>query len=813
MIMWCVAQTIWRSIRYIGCELWNYTQVITKPNYHKINTGLVKLGEYGMLSERDMKLAAVIIISFTVAGGVVGYLVSHPLVSPNESESQSGPVNLENLTIPYKTFADYVNYERNYSINAPQYAPEENLTNVVNLEDFVSMGLSKDAIQYLHDHYFYANPSMIYTQFYVLYQNNHDHEIPSFVTVDSVLHAYHTVYDVILRRTEEDRFRNLIHDLSLHMTGISLNQYHQLTKEPWRTAALKNAALFSVAVLLTNSSWTVPKEVRGWATKMYMLINSASEYCKDWFMNQMIDFTQFIPRGHYTKSEALKQYFQTMMLFGQVSFRLHPADGWLSKEQNIERGHNETAQAILLTLALYNQSSILFTDPNGAAQAWSTIYDTTSFFVGQSDDLTPFEYRCIMEQMHPTEVTNALEAQTNLSLDAFIDVATRYRNPRILGSFHDVTVEPSFENATKGMRFMGQRYIPDSYIMSELVYNRVSNESMPRLFPKGLDVMAVLGSERAWDLLQNETVYENYESKVMALREEFGNLSIDTWTQNLYWLWLYSLKPLLRPISNRCPSFMQDPGWKDKQLVTALGSWTELRHDTVLYTKQSSSSYYYASPHVPPGYVEPVPSAYARLASLCDMMETGLTSRGILTKELNASLESFRDLLLRLRDIAIKELQNEPYTESENTLLEHIGEILADIEGIDHEGGDASLVVDVHTDPNTKQVLEEATGNPMLLYVIVPTPDGRLYLTRGAMYSYYEFTMPISQRLTDNDWRHMVYYQQAPPMPAWTASFVKHFGETAIFPLSTNQLGTRNILSTNSFFMPAAIVSTTFRLD
>ena len=35
------------------------------------------------------------------------------------------------------------------------------------------------------------------------------------------------------------------------------------------------------------------------------------------------------------------------------------------------------------------------------------------------------------------------------------------------------------------------------------------------------------------------------------------------------------------------PSFMRNEAWTDKSLNTSLGSWAELRHDTILYAKQS----------------------------------------------------------------------------------------------------------------------------------------------------------------------------------------------------------------------------------
>ncbi len=55
------------------------------------------------------------------------------------------------------------------------------------------------------------------------------------------------------------------------------------------------------------------------------------------------------------------------------------------------------------------------------------------------------------------------------------------------------------------------------------------------------------------------------------------------------------------------PMFMQVPAWLDKDLFAALASWAELRHDTILYAKQSYTMEVTAVRPVPKmvkGYVE-----------------------------------------------------------------------------------------------------------------------------------------------------------------------------------------------------------------
>lgn len=67
---------------------------------------------------------------------------------------------------------------------------------------------------------------------------------------------------------------------------------------------------------------------------------------------------------------------------------------------------------------------------------------------------------------------------------------------------------------------------------------------------------------------------------------------------------------------------MRSAAWLDKQLTTALGAWTELKRDTILYAKQvyaeGAGAMPPSTPEPPKGYVEPVPLLYARRGAVTD---------------------------------------------------------------------------------------------------------------------------------------------------------------------------------------------------
>lgn len=140
------------------------------------------------------------------------------------------------------------------------------------------------------------------------------------------------------------------------------------------------------------------------------------------------------------------------------------------------------------------------------------------------------------------------------------------------------------DGQVKGFRFMGQRFTVDASIFQRLVASEVPGRGLP----KGLDIPAAMGSDEALELLDTmgETKYEKYSENMAKMKKHIAGLGQKTWTQNLYWGWLYSLLPLTEEKPEGYPIFMRNEAWARKQLNTYLGSWTELKHDTILYAKQ-----------------------------------------------------------------------------------------------------------------------------------------------------------------------------------------------------------------------------------
>lgn len=646
-------------------------------------------------------------------------------------------------------------------------------------------------------------------------------EVPIFVTSDSLLHVYHIQFDETLRRIEEEHFYDDIWMLTEEMLAKSEADYSASSGEA-KEAAKRNIAFFSVAKSLLapkadqlcqgssrecdersfegsypyftteeleERSFEVPALVKDEVDAELALIEGQAGFAKSSIFSYDEDYSQYRPRGHYTRSERLKNYFKAMMWYGRMSFLLKGCDGDCIVSEK---------EARVQTLGASMIADDLLGDP-GSKERWDRIYNVTSFYVGYSDDLGPYEYNDAINAVFEGSVP--ARDFSDSDLDLLKAELAKKRLPQIYGGTGvdspACQIEPPFSSeqadeclaATAGFRFMGQRFVPDSYIFQNLVVPNIGGYSgkgeddvftrgaYGRHFPRGLDVMAILGSERADEILTalNDSSYQNYSSQRAKLEEEFDSFSEEDWQKNLYWSWLFALQPLLESPGPNSPAFMQTTAWQDKELTTALASWAELRHDTILYAKQSYTLRAIALPLEEPepiaGYVEPVPEFYGRLLDLARMNREGLDEADLLDDSSRSRLESLETILARLEEISTKELEGRELTEDDAEFINDFVERLnGAIEGVDEKSKKTTIVADVHSDANTGQVLEEGVGRVRLVAVAYDLPDGRVLLAAGPVFSYYEFKQPMDDRLTDEAWREML--ADSPPAEAeWTASF------------------------------------------
>ena len=612
-------------------------------------------------------------------------------------------------------------------------------------------------------------------QIYQIYEANDYAGRPNFITTDGILELYHLFFDFTLRKLEEEEFYKVIKNLTGEMKKLSLETYNSTGNATLKEASRRNIAFFSVPqYFLVGDSMDMPAVVDTITKPEISKCEAHSGFAAPTILNPdenpdyeyKVDYSQFVPRGHYTRSEILKKYFMGMLWYGTYSLHINP---------KTELYNTELIQALLITHHLYS---------NNLLPKWQTIYDMTSFYVGASDDLGPDDIKYAIEKVFGEEY----------SLVDFTNKDKLKEVKQILGKrFEEKTKIKQFVWGPQGaqFRFMGQRYIPDSEILQRLTAPR------RRIFPKGLDAMAVFGSDLAEDLMLNKykeswEKFPEYPDTLNFLKEQFSKLKEKDWRVNLYYNWIWCLKSLLE-LSDEYdyPFFMQNEAWEAKDLNTALSSWTELRHDVILYAKpgcvaecgDGMEEVWEWVPEPPKGYVEPNVEFYQRIIELLEFTNKELTKHELLMSYEDL-FSRFTEAVVFLEGVSIKELSNESRTLQEYVQIRRFGSLLENLTNEVKEvnppatyasGPDRYIpvIADIHTGKmpdGPAGALEEGVGFAHEIYVAVEI-DGKLKLMRGGVFSYYEFLQPASNRLTDEKWQEMLKEGKAPAQPEWIKYF------------------------------------------
>ena len=192
-------------------------------------------------------------------------------------------------------------------------------------------------------------------------------DLPVYVAADAILHAFHRSYDLLMETSETQVLIPAL-ERTLAATAAALDPSTEDGAD----------ALFYVAVaaaLLETPVDGLPAAVQADVLRYLGYIDTKSIGLVDFLgMDTTIDFSQFIPRGHYTRSDDLKRYFKSMMWLGRTDLVLH-----VDEEVDDPRPREEAA-ARALAGAL---------QASGADADYGLIDRFYAAFVGRTNALTP----------------------------------------------------------------------------------------------------------------------------------------------------------------------------------------------------------------------------------------------------------------------------------------------------------------------------------------------------------------------------------------------------------------------------------------
>lgn len=616
-------------------------------------------------------------------------------------------------------------------------------------------------------------------------------DLPVFVSTDAILHAFHCSYDRILKDVELgiiiDKLKKIISDMH--------SKFPELEARYSGNENIKQM-LMDADVYLTVPGKLLDININNYYSENSNSISELLSYIEEEQLKEIpffstverkIDFSQFKPRGHYTDENypELAKYFKGMIWFGKMEIYLIAPE----TAENIPTF--EDVQRQIIDAALISE----LVDLANVKNDFDEIEKIISSFVGDQDNVTLSNLNSLIESV---ELSNASELLDSLKTIQFQDslITKSYAFQRILSQvlMNDPYTPDSIKPASAFMLF-GQRFIVDSYVTGNVVFDKIkyNGEYVTRMLPSTLDILYSLGNNASAQLLKPELDKYHYSTNIAALRYLVDSYDDNFWESTIYNSWLNSIRTLNPPeYKNDLPAFMQTAAWWQQKMNTQLASWTELRHDNLLYAKQSYTGGIPACSY-PYSYVEPIPAFFEAMKvasnNFIDKINNLPFYDEAYKNELNGHFNYFHEIMDTLKQIAQKELNGNLLTEHEKNFLKSMlteqnlacvtlfsgwyPSLFYSSDRFAEESFKMDfLVADYHTAPTDKEgnivgwVAHSGTGPIDMIIVNANLPNGESVSFVGPVMSYYEYTTNNFMRLTDEEWKET--WQSQSLRPDWT---------------------------------------------
>lgn len=622
------------------------------------------------------------------------------------------------------------------------------------------------------------------------FRNIYNNDMPVFISTDAMLHVFHVSYDAILKDTE---LQFVIPKLS-ELLSKCHSQIMDLDEKYGQNQSMK-PMLRDVDVYFTMARKLLDPSVSPYYVENSEEVNELMDLIakEKWEAYPLfsescfrdIDFSQFKPRGHYTDEHwpVLQNYFRTMMWLGRIELYL------AAPSSDTAELMYPTIQRQIIDAALIQE---ICSDSN-ISSIYTKIEEVVSFFVGEQDNVTLND---LTELLNETGTIGADAFLSNNNIQNFQNIlkSKPYADQKILSQIlaSDPFSPESLSPASAFMLF-GQRFVIDSYVTGQVVYDRIidQNQKICRLRPSTLDVLFSLGNDASTQILIPELHAWKYSDNLAGLRYLIDQYPEEFWKSSLYNMWIYTLKSLNpQPQDEKIPEFMQTGAWGMEKMNTQLSSWAELRHDNLLYAKQSYTGSYICL--YPSGYVEPNPVFYKRMKLMADIAIDKFNQLPEIANGTNRFVDYFKmfySVCDTLDMIVSKELNDQKLSDKELGFINQLCNAspwgcVPTLTGwyVDlHYGGQNPLkpdllVADYHTTPADCAgtalgwISHAGTGKVDMMISIANTPENQLCAFMGPVESYHEYVSTNFLRLTDEEWKQAYLSQSL--RPEWVYNYL-----------------------------------------
>lgn len=554
-----------------------------------------------------------------------------------------------------------------------------------------------------------------------VYENNRRNGVGNYVTEDFILLGHSLMMSELLAEVEQQVLAPRLNDLVDGLLAVLTTQ-----------APIAGVTEANVQYLLVLKALITGAPVTDYQDEMVVqelgMIMQATTVGRSELMGHEIDYSRFLPRGRYTDNLQMERWFRAMTWAGSAFF---PVVASRSTGITPEMADNLTARAQELAGVISGSEDL--------RRGYDDIDTLLTKVFGVAEDLNWQDY------VHPDLSSEPATARSQLHQWARKQV----RIPQIsdgIVKVNELEDGLSVGDVLCGMRLFPRRFTAESAAMQKLVFPEVqvykgeertelpfsatrAGSDIVKGFPRADELMSLLGSQEALNRSRaaGDDLYEGYQK---ARRQAEDQL----------------LKTSTLPVNIAMMRSWLTEGSVDnaeRRLTSMLGYWTWGRYISLLFTKQSvtGSAKSFQVPDERSGaWIEPAVELYLWLQA--DMQRLHQALVGV-PGDVLVRLEEYLEVIASLLRCAELTRAGYELDGEQVSLLNDLDLILFQLIG----SKDMPIVVDIHTEPNSNQVLQEALGFARPIELV----HGKTVL-RGALFNHYEFKRNMSERMTDDSW-------------------------------------------------------------
>lgn len=547
-----------------------------------------------------------------------------------------------------------------------------------------------------------------------IYEQNKIENIPSIITTDLIMHQMHLLYGVLENEIEEVYLTQKLKSM-LEIINIELYSSYEKTLDPDIERAIEeNLLYYSIpyAVITGKKTNLIGSYNQLYVDELTKVLDGngiGSKILND----DQFDYAIFKPYRQYAKTDKITKYYKALT--------------WLQKIDLCLNHENDFKKALIVAYIINKNKPL--------QNEYREFIELKTYFSSQRDQFTLWD------------LADEIKKIDNIKL------------------FEDLFKEDNLSQIRKTLQVKIQEECALSVSLMPIEYqNRFTDlEEITKIeSPSSIDLFAALNNPAATDIFNSVSTKSSNQGYLTSITENLVYISSQEDARSMDWL-----STLLTSFNTNTQgqAYMSKSPWKRKELNSAMSSWVLLNQRVSLNAVGIQNDVFKKSDKkVLKGYVVPNRSFWRATQILLSNTKTFFTDRGMLSKKSNTNIEGLMDIVNFLDDVSEKQLARTPLKEEEFVRINEIGNECHTLSlkminpnfNTNNQKIQTNMAyaTNIYLGGNNKNVIG-GIGNPGYILAIVEI-EGVLYLTKGALYNYYEIPNNKQRTIDQSEWKKLL---------------------------------------------------------